>query len=142
MNKGEIAMQVKVSCIYFTVAFILVFTLAAHAQMQSENYSIPTSVLSGGGAPMESASFETSSTLGQPSPLMDPADPPYSANYDLYPGFWYALDPGPAGCEDLSSFASAYGAINSEPNYSSVCDYDGDGNVDGSDLAGIAARFE
>ena len=27
--------------------------------------------------------------MGQPSPLMDPAAPPWSTNYDLYPGFWY-----------------------------------------------------
>jgi len=73
----------------FIMGFI--FALAAHAQMQSDNYSIPTSVLSGGGVPMKSASYEANSTLGQPSPLMDPADPPGSANYELKPGFWHTV---------------------------------------------------
>jgi hypothetical protein len=43
---------------------------------------------------------------------MDSLDPPFSDFYDLYPGFWYAVM-GPK-CEG---------------------DYDGDGDVDGADLA-------
>ncbi len=74
------------------IMFLMCLAQASHAQMQSANYSITTSVLSGGGAPMGSANYETSATLGQPSPLMDPADPPGSTNYGLYPGFWYTVD--------------------------------------------------
>ncbi len=47
-----------------------------------------------------------------------------------------------AGCEDLSSFAGAYGSVSSDLSYSSSCDYHGDGDVDGSDLAEFAAGFE
>jgi len=74
-----------------SLMFILVFSLAANAEMQSENYKIPTSVFSGGGVPIGSANYQTESTLGQPSPLMDPSDPPTSTNYNLEPGFWYTV---------------------------------------------------
>ena len=37
----------------------------------------------------ELENYNTRSTLGQPSPLMDPANPPNSTSYELYPGFWY-----------------------------------------------------
>ncbi|NVM24102.1 MAG: hypothetical protein HWN68_20275 [Desulfobacterales bacterium] len=69
-------MQKKTFYTILSVAFILGFSLAALAQMGSENYSIPTSVMSGGGGLMDSGSYQTEATLGQPSPLMDPADPP------------------------------------------------------------------
>ncbi len=59
------------------------------AEMSSTNYRITTTVMSGGGVPMGSANFQMNGTLGQPSPLMDPLDPPWSSTYDLYPGFWY-----------------------------------------------------
>ena len=39
----------------------------------------------------------------------------------------------------IPAFASAYGAVNSEPNYSSVCDMDSDGDVDGGDLVEFLA---
>jgi len=84
------------------LGFLVLFLVSnpgndAIAQMQSEHYRIPTSVMSGGGGPMNSGSgtYQLNGTMGQPSPLMDAADPPYSLSYDLYPGFWYALG---AGC--------------------------------------------
>lgn len=88
----------------------------AIAQMQSEHYRISTSVMSGGGGSMNSGSetYQYNGTMGQPSPLMDAADPPYSSSYDLYPGFWYTLGTGCAW------------DIEPEP---------GDGDVDGADLA-------
>ncbi len=63
---------------------------------------------------MGSAGFQTNATLGQPSPLPDPADPPFSDSYDLYPGFWYTV-----------------------ANVGLTCpgDFNGDRDVDGSDLA-------
>ena len=77
-------------------------------------------------------------TVGQSTPLMDPTDPPYSTSYDNYPGFWYTLDAeGPAGCEDLGAFAATYGLLSGDGAYSSACDSDGDGDVDGTDLAGF-----
>ncbi len=72
---------------------------------------------------------------------MDPADPPYSDNYDLYPGFWYTLEAGMTGCENLSSFAAAYGAVSADLNYNSQCDFDVDGDIDGSDLSDFIAGY-
>ena len=46
--------------------------------------------MSGGGAPMGSGNFQSNGTLGQPSPLLQPA-PAVSTNFDLYPGFWYTM---------------------------------------------------
>jgi hypothetical protein len=121
--------------------FILGLSFEAFAQMGSESYSIPTSVLSGGGGPMSSENYETNTTLGQTSPIMDPADPPYSDNYDLYPGFWYTLEAGITGCENLSSFATAYGALSTDLNYNSLCDFNVDGDIDGSDLSDFIAGY-
>ena len=80
----------------FILLFLTVLAPAAGAQMSSANYSIPESVFSGGGTPMGSANYEVTSTLAQPSPLRETADPPESANYVLYPGFWYTVDVGKA----------------------------------------------
>jgi hypothetical protein len=68
---------------------------AGIAGMSNANYQITTTVMSGGGGPMVSAGYQLNGTQGQPSPLMDPADPPYSTNYDLYPGFLYTLVTSP-----------------------------------------------
>ena len=121
--------------------FVLIFCfgLSAQAQMASENYRIPSSVFSGGGASMDSGaggSYWMDGTVGQPSPLMDPDDPPVSMDYLLFPGFWYTLEPGIALCEDLPSFASAFGSLGF-----SFCDPDEDGDVDGYDLAGFAGSL-
>jgi hypothetical protein len=79
------------------LTLILVFSLVAFSQMQSENYRITTSVISNGGGPTASDNFLSNSTMGQSSPLMDTGYPPYSDNYENYPGFWYtALQYGPA----------------------------------------------
>ena len=96
----------KFICLMMALGLILVSIPGQVAsKMSSTNYCIPTAVLSGGGAPVSSAKYKMNSTAGQPSPVMDTAGPPYSAGYDLYPGFWYTMDAGPAGCEDLLSFA-------------------------------------
>jgi hypothetical protein len=119
------------------VAYIIGLSISAFAEMGSENYTIPSSVVSGGGGSMGSTSYDTSSTLGQPSPLMNPANPPWSTNYDLYPGFWYTLDAALTACGGLSDFAAAFGSVSGDSSYSLECDLDGDGDVDGSDLAGF-----
>ena len=105
----------KYRCLITILALILMFIPGqTTSEMSSTNYRITTTVVSGGGGPMGSASFQTNGTLGQPSPLPDPADPPFSDSYDLYPGFWYTV-----------------------ANIVLTCpgDFNGDRDVDGSDLA-------
>jgi len=101
--------------------------------MQSTSYRSTTSVISAG--------FRSNATLSPSSPLMDPLDPPMSGSYDLYPGFWYTLQTGPMPCEDLFSFAQAFGAIDPDFNYSIACDSEPDGDIDGVDLAVVAERI-
>jgi hypothetical protein len=108
----------------FLVVVALVGAMAipglAAAAMSSANYRITTTVMSGGGGTMTSASYRLSGTLGQPSPLVDPYDIPGSASYDLLTGFWYTLGAG-IGC---------------------AWDDNGDGDVDGSDLAVFIDIFD
>ena len=66
------------------------------------------------------------------SALMDPAYPPLSTNYDLYPGFWYTLEAGTAECTELSCFAATYGLTSADASYNFACDFDHDGDVDGA----------
>jgi len=73
------------------IGFLSILTMPAAAVMSSNSYRIFTSVISGGGGSVSSANFQTSGTIGQSSPLMEPLDPPFSDSYDLYPGFWYTL---------------------------------------------------
>ena len=134
-------MKKKAYFLTIALALIMGIHLGAFAQMESDNYRIPTSVLSGGGAPMSSENWKTNSTLGQPTPLMQGDQNPWSANYDLYPGFWYTLEAGMAGCDNLSSFAQAYGSVSSDFNYNSQCDFDVDGDIDGSDLSDFIADY-
>ena len=145
-------MQKKMCCIILLFGFILVFAGGAPCEMSSANFSIPTSVVSGGGSPASSTNFQTDATLGQPSPLMDTADPPYSTIYDLYPGFWYTVAAEPMdACEgdfdndgdvdgsDLATFAADFGRTDCVDDCEG--NFDEDGDVDGSDLAVFAADF-
>ena len=110
----EPALRNKMRFPTYAVGLVMAVVLSATAQMQSPNYRIPSAALSGGGTPMSASSFQTKATLGQPSPLSDSADPPFSYSYDLYPGFWYTV-----------------------ANIGLTCpsDFNGDKDVDGSDLA-------
>jgi hypothetical protein len=110
-------MQKGICLILLSMAWALGFVLLAQAEMTSENYRVTTNVVSSGGGPMGSAGYDLDGTVGQPSPLMDPADPPFSTNYDMYPGFWNVV-----------------------AAYASTCpgDFNGDNDVDGSDLAAFA----
>ncbi len=145
-------MQKKMCCVILALGFILVIAGGALCEMSSANFSIPTSVVSGGGSPASSTNFQTDATLGQPSPLVDPADPPYSTNYDLYPGFWYTVAAEPMdACEgdfdndgdvdgsDLATFAADFGRTDCVDDCEG--NFDEDGDVDGSDLAVFAADF-
>ncbi len=122
---------------------ILIFSIPQpcnSAGMASAHFRIPTSVISAGSAPMSSAGFRLNSTLGQSTPLMDPSDPPWSEDYDIYPGFWYTIGTGIA-CDDVAAFAASFGRFDGEPGYSPVCDSEPDGDVDGLDLAEYAAGY-
>lgn len=77
--------------IVFTVVVLMAAGLAT-ADMSSTNYQIPSSALAAGGGILSSTNYRVSSILGQSSPLMDQDDPPESASYSLYPGFWYSVE--------------------------------------------------
>lgn len=115
------------------VASVLSWDIAAAGS--SNSFSIPTSVFSGGGKDCSSDSFRMNGALGQTTPLMDPAAPSYSPSYANYPGFWYTLEAGLPGCDDTGAFAAAYGMLASDPEYGQACDFDQDGDVDGTDLS-------
>jgi len=82
-------MRKDIICCICTLTLTLAFTLAASGDIQSENYRIPSSVISSGGAPMSSANYQMNSTTGQSSPLAEADQIPQSANYINEPGFWY-----------------------------------------------------
>ena len=103
------------------LAALLCISPSAAGAMESPSFRIPTSAFSGAGGLTESNNFRLEATLGQSSPLMDPADPPYSDRFDAYPGFWYTVAPALAGyC---------------------TYDYEPDGDVDGKDLVEFMRDF-
>jgi hypothetical protein len=104
----------KLSGLFAFIALFLIFSSDISAELASENYRISSYVYSAGGVPTGSTNYQINGTIGQPSPPMDPFEPPMSDTYDLYPGFWYVI-----------------------AAYESTCpgDYNGDKDVDGSDLA-------
>jgi hypothetical protein len=107
--------EVRMRFLVYGITALLLNTHGAFtAEMDSENFRIHTSIQSGGGIPIDSANYHMNNTIGQPSPLMDPSDPPYSDNYDLYPGIWYTVAATALACPG---------------------DFNGDKDVDGSDLA-------
>ena len=84
----------------------------AHAAMSSANYRITTTVMSGGGGAMGSSNYALTGTLGQPSPLIDPADLPSSLNYEMLTGFWYTI--GGAGISNCPADLNADGSVNED----------------------------
>ena len=106
-------MQPKV-CIVLMAFFVMGISSMALSEMSSDNYRVTTKVVSGAGGPMGSADYQLNGTVGQPSPLMDPLEPPLSENYDMYPGFWNVVVAFESTCPG---------------------DFNGDRDVDGSDLA-------
>ena len=110
----------KISAVIISICMLFFLLSGTYAGMQSANFKITTSVLSGGGRPLESESFGSIATLGQPVPLMNTSNPPVSENFDLYPGFWYAVEGKIAFCPG---------------------DYDTDWDVDGLDLARFADHY-
>ena len=106
--------KISLYCVGIAVIVMAIAVPWSYAEMSSANYQIPGTVFSGGHGPMGSASYQLNGTVGQSSPLMDPLEPPLSDNYDLYPGFWYAVIAFRSTCPG---------------------DFDLDKDVDGSDLA-------
>jgi hypothetical protein len=96
------------------LAFLLSLVYPAGSEMTSNSYRIRSSVQSAGGVPTGSVYYQLNSTVSQPSPIMNPHYPPLSDTYDLYPGFWYSVAAIERTCPG---------------------DFDGDRDVDGSDLA-------
>ncbi len=139
-----------IAIVAIVMAFMLLSPVQAAAEMSSANYRITTSVISGGGGPMSSANYRLNGTIGQPSPLIDSADPPYSQSFDLLTGFWYTvgLEPLLSNCpadfqpdgavdeNDLSTLAGLFG------NLSAPVDADGDGDMDGLDLYEMVADYD
>jgi len=131
-------------------ALILVFVFAlsswASGQMQSANFRMITTVMSGGGSRVGSGSFQGNSTIGQPSPLAS-GDNPQSFEFDMFPGFWYAAEGGVVFCPgdydrdndvdgmDLAAFADYYWSNDPE------ADLNGDSFVDEEDIEKFAENF-
>jgi hypothetical protein len=113
VKKQETKMPSKENLTILLAALLIFYPVVVSAEMDSENYHMRSTVISGGGSPIDSANFKMESTVGQPSPLMDSANPPYSDSYDLYPGIWYTFSLVTETCPG---------------------DGDGDKDVDGQDL--------
>ena len=107
-------MRVNLKWIVLILCLFSLNSAIVNAEMASENYRIRSSVHSAGGVPVGSTNYQINGTVGQPSPLMDPVEPPLSNTYDLYPGYWYVIAAFESTCPG---------------------DYNGDKDVDGSDLA-------
>ena len=139
--------------ILFVICLCLGLATSGLAQMSSANYSIPSSVLAGGGGAMSSGNFQTISTAAQPSPLevLGYTD---STNFYLYPGFWNTVaivipeacegdfdEDGDVDGSDLATFAADFGRTDCGTGLPCEGDFDDDSDVDGSDLATFAADF-
>ena len=64
---------------------VLVFAVAAIAALSSDNYRIPSSVISSGGTSIESANCQMTSIFGQSSAIGQSS----SSSYTNYAGFWH-----------------------------------------------------
>jgi hypothetical protein len=121
---------------------VLIMAEPCLAGMTSASYRIPTSVIDMGGGAMASASYRTTGTAGQPSPLEISGEPVESASYRLYPGFWYTLgapevdececdlnDDGRCDMRDWLLFGARWGATDCA-SVPCACDLNGDGRCD------------
>ncbi len=125
-----------VFCSFMLVPFHRVFP----AQMASESFRMSTSGFSSSWGVMDADVYSSQSILGQSSPIMNSEEPPYSSDFNLYPGYIYTLD-AVLECGDIGSFASAYGSTSFQSNYNPACEKDFDGDIDGVDLSGFAEEF-
>jgi hypothetical protein len=72
---------------FLVAALVLGSAMLCVAGMESENYRIPRSVQSGGGAFMVSEHYLAGATLGQASAI----GPSASAGYAFHAGFWISI---------------------------------------------------
>ena len=131
--------------IYFLPILIACLTIGWVSSLDalpsaSTNFRLNSFVFSPGGISAASSGFKMRATMGQPSPVMDPSDPPLSFTYDLYPGFWYtliALEPDTDGdglfdTVELGSLCLKY----------DDADSDDDGIMDGVEDANFNGRID
>ena len=112
---------------YFAAGLLILSATA------SADYSITSAVISGGGTTSTGGPYTNSATIGQPTPLEITQQAATAGDYQNKPGFWHA-NSATSQCESLSDLAHAFGSVTGEPNYDSHCDFDHDGDVDGSDI--------
>jgi len=74
----------KLLCIILPLSLILIFAVVVFANMESASYRIPRSIQSGGGATLDSTSYQMTTTIGQSSAIGQYS----SSNYINYAGFW------------------------------------------------------
>jgi hypothetical protein len=111
--------KLRIVWAFKTIALVLLLPgIISAADMTSTSFTNSNTVISSGGSPAGSTSYNTNSTVGQPTPLMDPQDPPFSDDFELFPGFWYTVAAVGRTCPG---------------------DDNGDKDVDGADLAAYAA---
>ena len=77
-------MTIKSYLVVILTTLILFVSLKSTAEMLSDSYRITTSVLSGGGTVMDSASYQMTATIGQSSCIGLSS----KRNYITYAGFW------------------------------------------------------
>lgn len=75
--------------LFFSLWVQSLFNLPTAYALQSDRYCIPSAILSGGGQLVTSQSYQTETTIGQPSPLIEQRL--LSEHYALYPGFWHTM---------------------------------------------------
>ena len=116
------------------VLLLCLFVPMANAEMSSTSYKISTTIMSGGGGMMSSASFTSVSTAGQSSPLGHGS----SASYRILPGFWYTLllaigvgDVNGDGAVNLEDVIAALQSVTGQTVGSMYleADADGDGQI-------------
>src|SRR3990170_4351833 len=81
--------------IFASTALIMLVFLSGvlSAGQSSDNYSINTDVLSGGGGDCGSTNYDFLHTTGQSTAIGESS----SGNYKNYAGFWYTITPAPQG---------------------------------------------
>ena len=84
VRNGEAAVKTKTFQFILILAFCTAFAVGVSAEMQSDNYRIPSTVISSGGTSMESANYQMTSTFGQSSAIGQSS----SSSYIAYAGFW------------------------------------------------------
>lgn len=90
--KKEVTMEQEKICRFLfvtgmTTVLFFIFSVNFCAAQSSQNYTIHTDVLSGGGGESTSETYSAFSTTGQPSAIGESS----STNYNSDAGFWWAM---------------------------------------------------